>query len=99
MAVTARISKSGQVTIPAEIRERLGLKPGDTVVWGQGSSGEATVRAVKYTFEDLRGVVPGLDTDRDLSEIIGEARNEWGEKKVREYEEIRTSSSLTRTSS
>jgi antitoxin PrlF len=99
MAVTARISKSGQVTIPADIRERLGLKPGDTVIWGEGPGGEVTVRPVKYTFNELRGIVPGLEIDKDLTEIIEEAREEWGEKKVGEHEEIRRSSSSTRTSS
>jgi AbrB family looped-hinge helix DNA binding protein len=99
MAAKARISKSGQVTIPAEIRAKLGLKPGDTVIWGVGDSNIATVRSVKYSFEELRGVVPGLDSDKNMSDIIEEAREEWGEQKAREYEEIRKSSSLTRTSS
>ena len=88
MAVTARISKSGQVTIPAEIREKLGVNPGDTVVWGTGKHGEATVTPIRHTFEDLCGIVPALDTDKDLLTIIDETLEEGGEEKGREFEDL-----------
>lgn len=74
--------------MPAEIREKLRLKPGDTVIWGEGPHGEATVRPVKYTFEELRGIVPAIDTDQDLLTIMDEALEEWREYKVREFEEL-----------
>ena len=31
--ITSRISKKGQIVIPKEIREKLGIKPGDVVVF------------------------------------------------------------------
>jgi AbrB family looped-hinge helix DNA binding protein len=38
-AATTRLSSKGQVVIPEEIRERLGLKPGDQfVVIGEGDA-------------------------------------------------------------
>lgn len=30
---TSRLSPKGQVTIPKEVREQIGLQPGDTVVY------------------------------------------------------------------
>ncbi len=32
MPLTAQISKRGQITLPADVRKALGLKPGDTLV-------------------------------------------------------------------
>lgn len=83
MAVTARISKSGQVTIPAEIREKLGLKPGDTVIWGTDDTGKATVRPVKYTFEELRGILGPLPAGVDIDDMINEAVHEGMERRYR----------------
>lgn len=39
----ARISKSGQVTIPVEIRRELGAEIGDTIVFGRNSIGNITI--------------------------------------------------------
>lgn len=88
MAATARVGKSGQVTIPVEIRKRLGLKPGDTVIWGTGPRGEMTVTPVRYAFEDVCGIVPALETEKNLMTIIDESLEEWGEAKVHEYEDL-----------
>jgi AbrB family looped-hinge helix DNA binding protein len=35
----SRVQKKGQVTIPAEIRERLGIKEGDLVVFTEAEGG------------------------------------------------------------
>lgn len=83
MAATARISKSGQITIPVEIREKLGLKPGDTVIWGIDDTNKATVRPVKYTFEELRGILGPLPTDMSVDELINEVVHEGIERRHR----------------
>lgn len=33
MLATTRITSKGQITVPTAIRERLGVKPGDTLVY------------------------------------------------------------------
>jgi predicted nucleic acid-binding protein len=63
MAVTARISKSGQVTIPAETREKLGLKPGDT----HATLSEVVMHEVFYTMMSSRLRQLSLD---DLCELM-----------------------------
>lgn len=83
MAVTARISKSGQVTIPAEIRDKLGLKPGDTVIWSSDETGKAMVRPVKYSFDELRGILGPLPAGVDINEAINDAAHEAIESRYR----------------
>lgn len=85
MAISARISKSGQVTIPAEIRQKLGVKPGDTVLWRVDEEGKIEVERVKYTFQELRGIAPLKEADKDLQTVIEEAMDEWGESKAEEF--------------
>lgn len=40
------ITSKGQVTLPKEIRERLGVRPGDSVFFHQTSSGSVAVSGV-----------------------------------------------------
>jgi len=42
----AKVSSKGQMTIPAEIRENLQLKTGDTVSWDLKLDGSVSVRKV-----------------------------------------------------
>jgi len=43
----AKVSSKGQMTIPAEIRENLQLKTGDTVSWDLKLDGSVSVRKVR----------------------------------------------------
>lgn len=90
MAITARISKSGQVTIPAEIRKNLGVEPGDIVLWRMDDEGKVNVERVKYSFEELRGIAKLREPDKDLMTVIDEAMDEWGKAKDQEFEELGT---------
>ena len=39
----AKISKNGQITVPVEIREHLGLKPGDKILFYISENGKVTI--------------------------------------------------------
>jgi len=39
LEVTATVTSKGQVTVPKAIRERLGLKPGSTIVFEEDKTG------------------------------------------------------------
>ena len=53
--IRSRITAQGQISIPAEIRKRLGVGPGSVIEWEEGSGeGAVTVqKAAEYTLEDL----------------------------------------------
>lgn len=83
VTVSARISKSGQVTIPAEIREKMGVKPGDTVLWRIDEDGAASVTRIKYRFEDLVGILGPIPEGMTMDELIAEATAEAMERRYR----------------
>ncbi len=73
----ATISNIGQVTIPPDIRRKLGLAPGDKLTFVLDDVGKVTLRPVRYTVASLRGIVPALpnrETD-DFDDQIAEARH------------------------
>lgn len=57
---TAKLSSKNQITVPAEVRQLLGIGPGDRIAF-EICDGEVSVSAApQLTVDDLRGVVPAL---------------------------------------
>lgn len=57
----AKITSKGQITIPAETRRVLGLKPGDKVAFEQSAKGEILIRkADEFPFDRFRGMGTGV---------------------------------------
>ena len=54
---TAAVTSKGQITIPAEVREDLGLKTGDRVSFIKGEKGEYILRPKTGSIMNLRGIV------------------------------------------
>jgi len=75
--VTARLSENGRIVIPAEIRQKLGLSPGDTVllsVEGYVLKIEPQRARIRRVQESMRQFLP---PDRVLSdELIADRREE-----------------------
>ncbi len=57
MLYTTSISSKGQTTIPIDIREELGAKPGDQLLWSKDRHGRITVSAKKPVMR-LCGIIP-----------------------------------------
>jgi AbrB family looped-hinge helix DNA binding protein len=53
---TATLSSKGQITIPQEVRQRLGLKTGDRVEFMYQPDGNVAIKTKKIPFERLRGI-------------------------------------------
>lgn len=52
----ATVTSKGQVTIPAEIRERLGLKAQDKVTFTEMPDGTVVMRAKNKSLLDFKGL-------------------------------------------
>jgi AbrB family looped-hinge helix DNA binding protein len=53
----ATLTSKGQTTIPKEIRERLGLKPGDRMAFTLLSDGTVVMRPKTKRLDDLAGML------------------------------------------
>lgn len=76
--MSTTVTTKGQVTIPKDVRDRLGLAPGSKVVFQQNSAGEFVLLSADETegrrrFARWRGHAgPGLDTDSIMRLTRGE---------------------------
>ena len=67
MQRTAKITSKGQITVPSDIRLRLGVRPGDRLVFEENESG-IQIRAlrVRSPFEKYQGIGnPGIPSGRN----------------------------------
>ena len=51
------LTSKGQITIPKEIRDHLGLKPGDRIDFAKDRSGRVSLRPINTDFRSLRGII------------------------------------------
>ena len=78
----ATITTKGQVTIPAEVRKALGLKPRDKVVFTL-SEGEVKLEPSSSTLRAGFGAVKPQRMPEDFRRLRGKAR-EWVARKAEE---------------
>lgn len=81
MIATAKITSKGQTTLPAEVRAKLKVQPGDHVRYVELDDGGFRIEKVSSSFEDLRGIIK-LDRpigDAELAEWIAEVRGRMGD--------------------
>jgi AbrB family looped-hinge helix DNA binding protein len=80
--IETTITSKGQVTVPAEIRERLDLRPGDKLRFKLSDSGKLSVepRPRRSIFEQIEALkLPSLGrplVQRDIDEAVGQAMDE-----------------------
>lgn len=77
----ARISASGQLTVPVAIRELLGLKSGDKVLFLQNQKGEvvvsnASATAIRKAQTAFAGAAAdmGLTDEEEIQALVNQVR-------------------------
>ncbi len=75
MATKARLTGKGQITIPKEVRDRLGLRPGDEIEFVEDKVGIRLQKRVPVSpFTKYRGYLKelaGSDPDQLVDEMRG----------------------------
>ena len=76
--VVATITRKGQITIPVEVRQHLGVGTPDKVAFILGEGGTVTLIPAPLTLRALRGIVPPLPgrETTDFDDQIEEAMEE-----------------------
>jgi len=84
----AKITLRGQITIPVQIRKKLGVKDGDKVIFieenGRVVIENAAMVALKNAQDSFAGEAErlGLKNERDVADMIKELRREKRENKI-----------------
>lgn len=85
MLDVARVSVKGQVTIPVEIRRKLGLKDGDKVVFAEKGGDIVLLNSNRLAFEefqrDMAGEAEraGLNSEQDVVDLVRQVRGKMWE--------------------
>lgn len=88
MVMRARVSRNGQVSIPAEYRHEKNIESGDVVYWSKNEQGDLVLRAPSLTLEEMMGSLKPKRPGMTVDEAIEEARAAWAEEKAREFENL-----------
>lgn len=83
----AKITSRGQVTIPIDIRKKLGVKEGDKIIFIEDDSRIFVANAAKIAFADMRTAFAGeaerlgIKNERDVVALVDEVREDiWKER-------------------
>lgn len=80
---TAKISETGQITVPPAVRRKLRLKAGDEMLFYTNESGQivvsnsaaATIRKAQDSFSAARDAL-GVQSEEDVRRLVDELRGE-----------------------
>lgn len=66
----SKLTAQGQISVPARIRQKLGLKPGSVLEWDQNGDEIVVRRAGRYTSADVhRAMFPKPPKAKTLAEL------------------------------
>ena len=80
--IVRTITQRSQVTIPAEVRRVLGVKPGDKVAFTIDDGG-VRLASVSFGLESAYGSVKPVETPENFEEISRTAKEAKAERTVR----------------
>jgi antitoxin PrlF len=50
----SKLTAQGQISVPADVRRKLGIGPGSVIEWDEEGDKIVVRRSGKYTFKDIR---------------------------------------------
>ena len=67
----SRVTSQGQVSVPAEVRRRLGIGPGSLLEWNEEGSAVVVRRSGRYTSMDIHRALFGREelATRSVAEL------------------------------
>jgi AbrB family looped-hinge helix DNA binding protein len=74
---TASMTSKGQITIPIDLRKKLGLKAGVQVRFIEGENGEIILRPKTGSIRSLEGCVPWSGKPVTIEEMNETIRKGW----------------------
>lgn len=71
----SKVTAQGQISVPAEIRKKLGVGPGSVLEWDEKGDEVVVRRAGRYSFEEMHSILfpkgpPKRKSTKELKESI-----------------------------
>jgi AbrB family looped-hinge helix DNA binding protein len=80
----SKLTAQGQISVPAEVRRRLGIGPGSVLEWDEDGENIVVRRVGRYTSEDVhRALFPKPPKPRTLEEMKEGVRRYMKERYAR----------------
>jgi len=81
----SRLTAQGQISVPADVRRKLGVAPGSVLEWEEEDGKIVVRRAGRFTFEDIhRAIFPhGAPKPRTVDELKEGIRKSIRERHAR----------------
>lgn len=83
VVATSRVTNQGQISVPAEVRKELGIRPGTELIWDRNEKGEYTVRPKRNTLADLNRAFGSASVRLTDQELRHARREFWGARMKR----------------
>ena len=74
---TAALTSKGQITIPVEVRKKLGLKPGDRIGFIENENGEFVLKRKTGSLMDMEGILKWTGKPVTIEEMNETIRKGW----------------------
>ncbi len=78
MAITAKVTSKGQITIPLQVRKLLKVDPGSVIIF-EIEEDKVLLKPAK-TLSEFRGILKGKATHADFDKIRAAAKKHVAEK-------------------
>jgi AbrB family looped-hinge helix DNA binding protein len=72
----SKVTRQGQISVPAEVRKDLGIRCGTELVWDRQENGEYVVRPKRCTLAEVQALV-GAPAVHLSDQELREARREF----------------------
>lgn len=85
LVAMSKVTNQGQISVPAEVRRDLGIRPGTELIWDRKENGEYVVRPKRFTLTDLHQMV-GTPAVHLTDQEIREARQDFLASRIKRLE-------------
>lgn len=85
LVAMSKVTSQGQISVPAEVRRDLGVRPGTELVWDRKENGEYVIRPKRSTLADLHQMIGAVSVHLSDQELR-EARSEFLSSRMKRLE-------------
>ncbi|HEX4023490.1 MAG TPA: AbrB/MazE/SpoVT family DNA-binding domain-containing protein [Steroidobacteraceae bacterium] len=77
----SKVTAQGQISVPSEVRKKLGVGPGSVLEWDEQDDQVVVRRAARYTSKDIHGVLFPEETSEKAPKDVKEAIRKYIRKR------------------